>query len=213
MAEKCLPHVGGCRIAVTDVDAVGVPVPGAGHRYVSDALVSLAFAWVIDTPAEVKGENACGETLVSYQPPVTIKRGTVTITLLTPDPYLGAMLGQGSVLVDGDAVGFAAPRLGQLQENAVGIEVWAKRIKDGKLDPDFPYAWWLYPWVQSFRPGDFSHTNAILQPTYIGDAYESENWYDGPLNDWPVSSDSAVQWIPTSYLPDAQCGPITVAAS
>ncbi len=213
MADACLPHVGGCLIAITDLDEDGVPTPGAGHRLVSDALVSVAFTWVMDTPAEVKAENACGRTLVSYQAPPTIKRGQMTITMLTPDPYVSAVLGQGSVLTDGDAVGYASPRLGQLGEQAVGIEVWAKRIKDGKLDPDYPYAWWLYPWTQSWRPGDHTHANEILQPSYVGDVFENEAWWNGPLNDWPVSSDSAVQWIPTNSIPEAVCGPIAVAAS
>lgn len=213
VASACIPQVSACMLALTNIDTNGVPTPGAGNRYVSDALVSLAWSWEYEEPAEIKGENGCGETKVSYKPPPTRKRGLITITLITPDPYLSQMLSQGTVLTDGEAVGFASPRLGQISEEAVGIEVWAKRIKDGKLDPNYPYAWWLYPWVQNLRDGDHEHNNAILNTVFTGDALENENWFDGPLNDWPSTSDSPYQWIPTVSMPVAQCGVQAVNAS
>lgn len=213
MSNDCLPQVSACVIAVTNVDPSGVPRPGANNRYVSDALVSLGFAWEREDPAEIKAENGCGTTMVSYKPPPSLKRGRVTLGIITADPELSQMLSQGTVLTDGDAVGYASPRLGLIGEDAIGIELWAKRIRDGKLDPTFPYAWWLYPWVQNLVPGDHEHGNKVLEQSFVGDAYENENWWDGPMNDWPATSDSPYQWIPTTSLPEVSCGYQTLAAS
>lgn len=213
MANDCLPQVSACAIRVVNLETDGVPLPGDDNMYVSDGLVSLAFAWEREDPAEIKAENACGTTLLSYKPPPSLKRGRVTITLVTPDPELSQMLSQGTVLTDGAAVGYASPRLGLISENAIGIELWAKRIRDGKLDPTFPYAWWVYPWIQNLVPGDHEHANAPFSSVFTGDAYENENWFDGPDGQWPATSDAPYQWIPTTTLPDVACGYQTLAAS
>ncbi len=47
----------------------------------------------------------------------------------------------------------------------------------------------------------------------MGEAYENDNWYNGPLNDWPVASDRVYQWMPTNYIPPDMCGFQAVAAT
>lgn len=214
MAEKCLPHVHACAMAVTLLSSDGSPVVGASNRYVTDALTRLGFAWEVEEGDQIREKNACGAVKVDYRAPADLVRGNLTIELVTPDPYLESLLSDGTVLTPtGDRVGFAAPPLGPQSEMTVGIEVWAKRILDGKLDPDFPYAWWLYPWVTKLRPGDHEHAQANLARSFVGEAYENAQWLDGPLNDWPVASDAVYQWIPTTTIPTTQCGFVAVASS
>lgn len=213
MPPRCLPHVHACRMRVSRLDELGIPAPGANNLYVSDALVSLAFAWEVQTGEEIEFPSGCGANIPPYKAPDSLKRGNVTITLRTPDPQLSEMLGQGTVLTDGDAYGYASPNLGPIGDTVLGIEVWAKQINNGKLDTTFPYAWWIYPWITNLRPGDHTHEQANLGSVFIGEAYENENWFDGPLNDWPSTSDSPYQWIETTAMPEASCGYLTLASS
>lgn len=213
MANDCLPQVQACRIRVTRLDANGVPTPGASNMYTSDALTSIAFAWEVAAGTEITAENGCGIQVLNFAAQDTLRRGNITIQLVTPDPQLSEMLSGGDVLTSGAAVGLSAPPLGELVDNPISIEVWAKRVRDGKIDPTFPYAWWVYPWVQNVRPDDHTQENAPFQPGFIGRAFENDNWFNGPLNNWPVASDRVYQWLPTATIPAANCGYQTVAAS
>lgn len=214
--EKCLPQVQACRIRVTRLDRNGVPTPGATSMIVSKALTSVGFAWEVEDGDEVVEKNACGELIVNFKEPTNLKRGTLTVAMVTPDPYLDEMFTRGVLLSLGaqDPPGYGAPALGQIDpDDAVSVEVWAKRMLGGKPDPDYPYAWWVYPWVGNLRPDDHEHNSGNMPRTVIGDALENENWFDGPLNDWPAASDRVFQWVPTRTLPDVACGYQTVAAS
>lgn len=215
MANDCLPQVQACRIRVARLAVDGAPAPGASGLYVSKALVSLAFRWEISTGAEIAEPNACGEEMVYFKAPDNVRRGSVTIRIITPDPQLSEMLSAGVVLTNGAAVGAGAPPLGLVPDDApVSIELWAKRIRAGKADPTFPWARWAYPYITNLRPEDHEHANANLATSFVGDAFENENWFDGPTNDWPVASDRVWQWIPTADDPPADvCGYQALVAS
>jgi hypothetical protein len=207
MAEQpCLPQVQACVIRVAILDTSGVPLPGAENLYTSDALTTLTFTPVYTDGDEIDEKNGCGTTKVNYRATDTFKRGDVAIGLVTPDPFLVSMLSAGDVLQDGARRGFAAPPLGAVTTPGISVELWAKRIDEGDLDADSPYAWWAYPKLNNLRLGPHTHQNGALLPTFTGQAYENPNWYDGPLNDWPATSDRVYQWIPTDTLPDAACG-------
>lgn len=214
MANDCLPTVQACRIRVGKLALDGAPAPSATGLYVSKALVSLAFNWEVATGTEIAEPNACGEELVYFKAPDNVRRGTVNIRLVTPDPQLSEMLSAGVVLTDGDAVGYGAPALGLVPDDApVSIELWAKRIRNGRLDSTFPYDWWVYPYITNLRPDNHEHSNANLGAAFVGDAFENENWLDGPANDWPVASDRVYQHLPTTTIPADVCGYQTLAAS
>lgn len=215
MANDCLPQVGACRLRVTRLDANGVPTQGANNVYVSSALLSVAGAWDIADGAQILQTDGCGNEILNYTSPSTLRKMNLTINLVTPDPQLSELLSAGDVLTSGGAVGYSAPSLAPLAESPVSIEVWAKRIRAGKLDTTFPYAWWVFPWVSNLRPDDFTLENAPLLPTFVGEAYENTGWYNGPTNDWPLpnASNRVFQWIPTATIPTAACGYGTVASS
>lgn len=215
MANDCLPQVGACRLRVARLGTNGVPVQGANNMYVSSALLSVAASWDIADATAITGTDGCGAEYINYTSPASLRKVNLTINLVTPDPQLSELLSAGDVLTSGAAVGYSAPPLTALAESPVSIEVWARRIRAGKQDPTFPYAWWVFPWVQNLRPDDFTLENAPINPTFVGEAYENEGWYNGPTNDWPLpnASNRVFQWIPTAAIPTAACGYSTIAAS
>jgi hypothetical protein len=213
MNDPCLPVIQGCRIRIARLFADGVPEPGAENLYVSRSLFTLALTNVFTDGTEIEEKNACDEVEIYYKGPATYKRVDAVLTLMQPDPYLEEMLGQGELLDATEAIGFKAPALGLVGDNALSLEVWQKRIKNGKLDPQYPYLRWAFPFATNMRPGDFQIGNEALKPGFSMELYENENWFDGPLNDWPDESDRVYQAIPDTTLPDYDCGYLTLAAS
>lgn len=210
--EDDLGQVQACAIRVTDLDPSGVPQPGASNIYTSEALTELTATPVYSDADEIEEKNACGAVCVNYTGDDSLKRLDVALTICTHDPWLNAMLSGGDVLTDGGINGFALPAIGPLRGNGVSIELWAKRVDDGDLHDEFPYAWWVLPKVKNLRYGAKTFNNGASLPQFTGRGYENANWYDGPLNDWPVSSDRALQWFPVASLPTID-GLQTLAAS
>lgn len=219
MAEDCLPQVQACAIRVAVLDASGVPRPGAENLYTSSAFTEVTWNPNVKDAAEIEEENACGDLCVSFRGDDSIKWWDWGITLCSADPYLEAIFSGGSVLDmtaelgAGAPSGYAAPPIGVIQSERISVELWAKRVLDGDLDPDFPYAWWAFPKVANLRPGDRTFGSGNQTPEFTGRSLENPNWFDGPLNDWPASSDRSAQWVPATELPEIVCGPQALAAS
>ncbi len=214
MESDCRGQVSGCISRYARLDTNGVPLPGANNLYVSDALVTMAWTSVYTDGDEIDEKNACGTTKVYFKQPDTFKRGDVVLTTVLPDPYLSEFLSGGDVLSVGSIPkGFAAPPLGPITGNGISVEIWALRVDDGDQDPDYPYAHWVYPKIKNLRLGDHEHGASAIKPVFSGQAYENINWYDGPVGDWPATSDRAYQWIPSQTAPTPSCSYINLAAS
>lgn len=208
-----LPVVQACAIRVAELDGAGVPNPGTLNLYTCDALTELQVTPVYTDGDEIEQKNACGGICINYKGDDSLKRADVAITVCTPDPYLSAMLGGGDVLTDGGIQGYAYPPIGTLTGDGISIEVWAKRIDDGDLAADYPYMWFVLPKVKNLRHGQRTFNSGAQLPVYSGQALENPNWFDGPLNDWPVASDRILQYFPVDSLPTIDCLPATLAAS
>jgi hypothetical protein len=194
------------RLAVLGTD--GVPLPGPENLYVSKALTTVTLGSNVAEATELEERNGSDEICLNYTGVPSLKNGTFSIELCQPDPYAEAILGGGDVLTVGpDApAGFAMPALGPINRPGISIELWAHRILDGDIDPDYPYAWWSIPKVKNLVRQDANISNEAHKPTYQGIGLENPNWFDGPLNDWPASSDRWAQWVPSSTVPEPQCG-------
>lgn len=216
MANLCLPQVQACAIRVAKLDSNGVPHPGAKSLYTSHALVSMTVNGVYTDGDEIEEKGACGTVLINYKGDDTFKRADVEITVATHDPDLMAMLSDTDVIVAGSdptLFGVQAPAIGPVGGNGVSVELWAKRINNGDLDPDFPYERWALPKIKSLRPGNFTFDSGANMPSFTGQALENINWSDGPVNDWDFTSDRVWQHGPDTTLPDAVCGATTISPS
>lgn len=215
MADDCLPQVHAFRMRVAVLGPDGVPLPGAENLYTTNALTTLTLGTEVADATEIEERNGGDDICVAYQGDPSLKWGTVGIELCTPDPYLEAILSGGKTIDLGAGIpaGFAYPAIGPLRSNGFSIEVWARRINAGDVDPDYPYAWWALPKIKRSKLGERELGNSAQKPKYEALAYENTNWYDGPLNDWPGSSDRFAQWVPTASVPDAVCGPTALVAS
>ncbi len=211
----CLPQIHACAMRVTQLDNNGVPLPGAGNIYVTNALSKLTLKPIYKDGDEIEEPNACGELIVQYKEDDFFKRADFELELLTPDPYLTELVVPGSAVLaeSSSQVGWAFPPIGLVTGAGIGIELWAKRINDGVLDSLYPYAWWTMPRAKNVRLGDREFSKTAQKPTFTGQMYENENWFDGPLNDWPAASDRVAQWIPTGSIPTPTCGAGTIAPS
>lgn len=217
MADLCLPQLQACRLRIALLDATGAPDPGDTSMVVSKSFTSLATTAVYTDGTETEEKNACDEVEVSFRANDSFKRLDFTLTLLTPDPYLSALMSDGVLLEDGIApnnrVGYAYPPIGTVSDKHVSIELWAKRINNGVLDPDWPYAHWAFPLAQNLRIGDKEFANGNQVTTISGQLLENTNWGNGPGNDWDWASDRVAQWMPTDTLPSVLCGFTDLVAS
>ncbi len=212
--EDCRPQVQACAIRVARLDPTGVPQPGATNLYVSDALVTMTFTPVYTDGDEIEDKNACGVVKVNYRGKDSFKRGDVTLQIITPDPFLSEMLSGGELLDEVSLpAGYQAPPIGEVLGDGISIELWAKRIDDGDVDQNFPYAHWAYPKIRNLRMQPHTHAQASLQPAFSGQAVENANWYDGPVGDWPADSSRVYQWLPTATLPTPSCAYQELVAS
>jgi hypothetical protein len=215
--NDCAGQVQAIRMRVTKLDSNGVPTPGAQKMYVTSALVVATLTPVYEDGTSIEEMNGEGVLCVTYYGPSSFKRVDVSLQICTPDPELLEMLTGGTRLTDdpSGAVGYAVPAIGVVEPTPVSVEIWAKRVEDGQLVDVNPYSWWVLPRVRNLRLEEAELGNSAFMPTVTGQAFENANWYDGPLNDWPVASDRAMQWMPcgAAQVPSAVCGYQTVVAS
>lgn len=213
MPDMCLPQLQACRMRIALLNPDGSPDAGATNMVVTKSFTTVATTAVYTDGDEIEEKNACGEVEAQFRASDSFKRLDVTITLLKPDPYVSTLLSDGVLLTDGDRVGYAYPPIGAVSDKIVSVELWAKRINNGALDPDYPYAWWALPQLQNLRIGDKEFNSGNQVTSFSGQALENANWLDGPTNDWPVASDRVAQWIPTDELPAVACGWVELVAS
>lgn len=212
--DDCAGQLAVCAFRVCDLDADGVPVVGDTTMYVSNALAIATLKPVYEAGAEIKENNACGETLIDFLDDPTFVRADLDLDFITPDPYLHSILIANSVLLTAAAgTGWAFPPIGKVTGNGVSVEMWAKRIIGGKQSLVSPWAHWALPFVRSLQLGDraFSGT-AVGHSIITGQCNENAAWADGPGADFDAASDRVAQWIPATTIPATACGALAAAS-
>lgn len=212
LSQLCIPQAQVCAVRATQLNLNGSVVIGSTSSYVVDSMVTITLKPVFQAGTELKEINGCGSVYFDYLSPPSYVRSDIDFDFLTEDPnFLSIMVPNGAVLTSGGATGFAAPAIG-ISSGQVGVELWTKRINGGVVDGTFPYAHWLFPYVNNLQSGNRIFSATAGHMLFTGEAVENLNWFDGPENDWPVASNRSWQWLPTATLPAATCTFATVAS-
>ena len=182
---------------VTRLAADGSFATGANAMHVSDALVKIGFHLDYETPDAVTRKNGAGKVCLYFQPPSSVK-GLVldSLEICSEDPELEAMLGGGTVFLDGEgnSTGYQAPLVGEdPQPYGVAIEAFSAAILDGGYAPDLPYMQWVFPRVFT-RQGSRELAESALGPVFEGTGNQNPNFGDGPANDFEHDTGAVYQW-------------------
>lgn len=204
----------GMRIAVLEAD--GVPLPGAGNLYVTDALTKLDTTPVMFKGADIQQANAAGNLCVVYKVPDVLVRYDLALTVCSLDPELEHMLVGGELFQTGSvSVGGSSPPVGRREDNVkagVSVELWSKHIVNGDIDSVFPYIHWVFPRTY-WQPDKTTWDNSPMERPFTGYTSENPRWFDGPANDWNFNSDRSWAWCYTQTVPVPSCGAQTLVAS
>jgi hypothetical protein len=209
MAElNCGGSVQCCAIRLAVLEQDGVPLPGPANLYATDAVTSFKATPVTTKGADMEILNACGAPAIIYKDMDRFKRYDLTLDLIYLDAELQYILSNGELFVSGGyTVGIAVPATADYAGsiNGVSLELWSKHIVNGDLDVTWPYVRWVFPRAK-FMPADTTLDNNAAPMSYTGYTSQNPNWYNGPANDWPFSSDRQGMWAYTKTLPAIVCG-------
>ncbi|MFN2592944.1 MAG: hypothetical protein ABR532_08960 [Candidatus Dormibacteria bacterium] len=197
---------GACGIRVCKLGPTGIPNPGAGNMYISGAPIEVKSTWQVKSGTRFEQRSGCGTVCTVVQEQDDIQGLTLTMDLCQLDAELMAMLTGGTVItVGGNSLGFIDPPLGQQQQNGVCLDVWTQNQNGNSQDPNYPYIHWAYPRV-TWRSGDATFNEGILNVPFTGVAYENPNYEDGPFEDFNVNITTIRAWQLETSIPVPLCG-------
>jgi hypothetical protein len=209
MAElNCGGSVQCCAIRVATLEQDGVPLPGSANLYVTDAFSQFKATPVTTKGVDMEVVNACGAPAIVYKDQDRFKRYDITLDLIFLDPELENLLVGGELFTSGgfsigNSVVATADYAGAI--NGVSLELWSKHIVNGDIDATWPYVRWVFPRVR-LMPADVTLDNNAMPFSYTGYTSANPNWFNGPANDWPYSSDRQKMYALTKTLPTVACG-------
>lgn len=200
------------RVAVLEAD--GVPLPGAGNLYVTDAITKLDVDPQWYQSPEITVPNGSGQLCVVFKPLPVLKWVNLAVEFCRYDPELEHMMVGGELFTKaGYSVGGSAPAVGAFgAPNGVSLEVWSEHIVDGDIAPIYPYIRWVFP-RSKWTPAKFSIDQNHMPRPLDGFTSQNPNWFNGPGNDWTYSSDRSYAHAYDTSIPTPQCGAQTLAAS
>lgn len=211
---------------VQTVTITGVPTGGT---------FTLSLDGEVTAPIDFDAVAADVQSALVALPNVGVGNATVTgtgpftVTFAVALGNVPQMIGNGSGLTGGTApavnvatttpgnnltdIGYRAPQVGaEANPNGVGLEFWTRAIDEGAYAAQLPFFHWVLPRAQ-LRPSDnwtLSGEDPLL-PGFEGTCTQSQNWGNGPADDWPYESDRVWQFARVASLPDLTPGFVTVA--
>ncbi|MDE1904830.1 MAG: hypothetical protein KGH75_00075 [Rhodospirillales bacterium] len=127
----------------------------------------------------------------------------------------GALPATNSAAGPGTDTGYQFASLGIVgNPNGVSLEFWGKAILNGSQTSPLSYFRWALPGVRNLREDTRTFQAAILENTYMGQAFENPNWGAGPFGDWQFDSTKVAQYTRAARttLPAAGLSPIPATA-
>lgn len=210
MTNKGAASLHGLAIRVTQLQFDGSHIANSA-MYVTDNLVKLDFNPDVEAGTEVSDKNAAGNVAVTFRLPDVIKRLTLSLEIVYPDPELEVLLSGGSTYTTGSSniMGMQYPALNVAsvlnQVNGVSLEVWTHSILNGGIDPTQPYMHWVWPRT-FFRKDNRTIDINRMATVFTGYAQENTLWGAGPQSDWVWDSSRVAQWAFASTVPSSVLG-------
>jgi hypothetical protein len=178
------------------------------------ALTSNVATLTIGTHTYVIGD----QITVALTPADAVFDGAQTITAVTATTISYAKTNanvvstaSGGTVTPVTPVGWAAPVIGtDPTPNGVGVEVWSRAIVGGKPASVNPYWRWVIPYAKTRMDGDRVLENGELANVFSGFGLDNSGFADGPLNDWPFSTQTtSIQYARAATAPTTE-GYVTV---
>lgn len=174
------------------------------NMYVTQDLARLEFNPDIEAGPEVSDRNAAGNLSVIWKIMDVLKRLTVVVETMKPDPVLETLLTGGTTYLSGSNVeGFQYPPvMVEGNPNGVSIEAWTRAVVNGAQPTDFPYWRWVLPLVKLRKSNRTADTNRMTN-SYEGFGFENANWGAGPIGDFTYNSQRVVNVMRDTAIPAA----------
>lgn len=210
MTNRGAASLHGLAVRVTQLQADGSHIANS-QMYTTDNLVKFDFNPDIEAGTEVSDKNASGNVAVTFRMPDVIKRLTMDLEVVYPDPELEVLVSGGSTYVSGTSniMGMQYPPLniaGVLnQVNGVSVEIWTHAILNGGIDPLQPYMHWVFPRC-FFRKNNRTIDINRMASSFTGYGLENTMWGSGPQADWTWDSSRVAQWAFTNTVPSSTLG-------
>lgn len=193
---------------VSQLDGTGKPASGL-QQYVSNSLVRIDFNPDIEAGPEISDRNAGGALAVTWRIMDVIKRLTMTVELITPDPELEVILTGGSTFVSGGGTAVEGmqypPIMVESNPNGVGIEAWTRAVVNGAQPVDFPWMRWVFPLVKLRKSNRTLDINRLASP-FEGFGFENAQFGTGPAKDCTFATNRVAQWFRDPTFPTPVLG-------
>jgi len=181
-------------------------LPNGSHLaqslYVTQDLVHVEFNPDIEAGPEISDRNAGGVLAVTWKIMDVMKRLTIVVETLKPDPVLEVLLTGGSTFLSGTNVeGFQYPPIMvEGNPNGVSLECWTRAVVNGAQPLDYPYWRWVLPLVKLRKANRTADTNRMAN-VYEGWGFENPQWATGPVGDFPYNSQRVVNVMRDVAIP------------
>lgn len=211
----CGASVQAVAIRVAKLEPTGIPAPGAGNLYVSDALTKLEADPEYVAGANIQKKNAGGNLCVNYRTRDVLSRFGLALEICSLDPELEVMLVGGELFTSGGVhIGASSPQVGVIEAPyGVSVELWSRHVvSGGDQDATWPWVHWVLP-RSYWTPGKVTWDENDMPRLFSGFTSENQNWFNGPANDWAFSSDRSIAWAFTQTVPTPTCGATALSAT
>lgn len=215
MAVNCGVSFGLCAMRITELDALGNAVGGAGSGYVSDKAVSIAVSPNVETGNTFSRRNGCGCSLARFKSNDIFNWWEFTFEDGALEPEMVAlMLGAPTIDEGADVVGLAFQGALDCSADApaVALEFWTKHIVGSGQDSLHPYIHWVFPFT-SWVYGDNTAEEDFMANSLTGYSQTNALWGQGPYGDGPPDGQDISEggyWKTADPLPTADCATISV---
>jgi hypothetical protein len=209
MTQICDAALHLCRIRVTRLNELGLPIAGPNNVYVSDKPIELVVKPVIEAGQQKTLVGGCDCVIADYRGFDKLKRFDLELGQGVIEPALLEMLLGTSAVLDGagDAIGGWWPSqltCSQPAQPNLAFEAWQDLWDGDHQNATYPYVHWVWPSTR-WQISDHTLQNDFLMPRVTGFSRSNPEWGDGIFGDYPEPAEPLGGFFYTTTIPAATC--------